>query len=741
MQISSALIGLVLAAGPTLGFPSPAATGTDAITNATAIPSLPTATQSVANSTASNAASTPSWLPDFTQAPPANFSSLANGSLYSHWRPKAHFIHPSGLTGDPTGLWADPKGTGAIISTIYGYLRTVPGASPFANALRAAKTNDYVTFEDWGVTIGPGGMNDPIAVFDGKAVPKGYKGLPTLIYAAISYSPISWRVPYVPGAETQALAYSEDKGKTWIKAPIPPVIRSPPADVSVTGFRDPYMFQSKALDRAMGLKSNLGQQWWATVSSGDRGKGSRIFLYKQEGGDWTNWTYVGAPLAPESNTTFGEYAFTGNDGVNFECVTPLTLGQKGDDANGIEVFTMGAEGNKSVHSWQLWKIGAWKPASPVEFEVHATGGLDWAAGYACTGVEDYKGGRRIYTCMFTEDFVTDGKYKQEWQNSLTLSREVFIKELVVPDNALARTRASWAIKLSNGSTVAADSPAVPKSKDGTLTLVTLGQRPVNELYALRKKASASWKESNMKLSPKTVDQTRGAQIKKDSNGTHVFVPFSRSPSGRHWEMEATLKFNSKVLRNVNVSDFAAGITLMSGSNESAVFSYQPAKENVMITRDLALSSDLIYKDPQNGTLRLWDVKDGKSFSTQSLNVRIFMDGSALEVFINDVFALSTRLYYWYPNSTQMGFWYHLPQGSAEDDMLSVSWSNVQVWEGLFDAYPKRSKNPVDLGVYDSPIGYPQPPANPNGPLYYDDSYNIPSGVNGSRWSFQTWEGA
>lgn len=85
---------------------------------------------------------------------------------------------------------------------------------------------------------------------------------------------------------------------------------------------------------------------------------------------------------------------------------------------------MGAEGNKSVHSWQLFKLGQWKTGSPVEFEVHASGPLDWAAGYACTGVEDYKGGRRIYTCMFTEDFVTDGKYKQEWQNSLTLSREV-----------------------------------------------------------------------------------------------------------------------------------------------------------------------------------------------------------------------------------------------------------------------------------------------------------------------------
>ncbi|KAK0530606.1 hypothetical protein OC842_003878 [Tilletia horrida] len=694
--------------------------------------------------TTTTANSTPSWLPDFTQPPPTTFSALANGSLFSQWRPKAHFINPSQLTGDPTSLWADPKGSGAIFSTIYGYLRTISGASPFANALRATKTEDYVTFEDWDVTIGPGGMNDPLAIFDGKAIPNGYKGLPTLMYTAVSYSPITWRLDYVRGAERQAVAYSEDKGKTWKKFNAPPAIRAPPAGVDVTGFRDPYLFQSKAIDRALGLKGNLGKQWYATLSSGDHVQGARVFLYKQEHNDWLNWTYVGAPLAPPANTTFGEFAFTGNDGVNFECVSPTFLGPNGDDPNGIAALTMGAEGNKSVHSWQLFKLGQWKTGSPVEFEVHASGPLDWAAGYACTGVEDYKGGRRIYTCMFTEDFVTDGKYKQEWQNSLTLSREVFIKETAVRDNALARTRASWAVKLTNGSTVAADSPAIGKSKDGSLTIVTMGQRPVRELTQMRKKATKSWKESDLTLSPASVGKKpRGAQVQQTADGTYVFVPFSHSPSGRHWEMEATLTFDSKVLRSANASTFAAGITLLSGHNESAVLSYQPSNESVAITRDLALSSDLIYKDPQVGTLRLWDVKKGNGFTTESLQLRVFMDGSALEVFINDHFVLSTRVYYWYKDSTKMGFWYRLPAGidASPSDEFKVRWSNVKVWEGLFDAYPKRSKNPIDLGVYTAPIGYPQPPKNPNGPLYYDDSYPIPSGLNDSRWSFQTWEGA
>lgn len=121
------------------------------------------------------AASTLHQEPDFTCPPPKDFSSLADGALFSHWRPKAHYMHPSQITGDPTALWTDPDGSGSLISAGYGNLWPVRGASPpIATSLRGAKTKDYLTFEDWGVSLGPGGRNDPLAVFDGKAVPVGY---------------------------------------------------------------------------------------------------------------------------------------------------------------------------------------------------------------------------------------------------------------------------------------------------------------------------------------------------------------------------------------------------------------------------------------------------------------------------------------------------------------------------------------------------------------------------------------
>lgn len=49
-------------------------------------------------------------------------------------------------------------------------------------------TNTSSLFRD-GVAIGPGNKNDPLAVFDGSVVPKGYKNLPTLIYTGKSFHP------------------------------------------------------------------------------------------------------------------------------------------------------------------------------------------------------------------------------------------------------------------------------------------------------------------------------------------------------------------------------------------------------------------------------------------------------------------------------------------------------------------------------------------------------------------------
>lgn len=48
---------------------------------------------------------------DFTSAPP-NLTTLANNSLFTHWRPKAHYIAPNSWMNDPMTLWYKEDGLG-----------------------------------------------------------------------------------------------------------------------------------------------------------------------------------------------------------------------------------------------------------------------------------------------------------------------------------------------------------------------------------------------------------------------------------------------------------------------------------------------------------------------------------------------------------------------------------------------------------------------------------------------------
>lgn len=162
-------------------------------------------------------------IPDF-HLPPHNLSSYGNNSLFTQWRTKARFRPSSNHIGDPTAFWQDEQGV-FHVSGLYSYLRG-PNIS-ITSSIGGGLTSDFLSYVDVhnhtnsslfenGVSIGPGNKNDPLAVFDGSVIPKGYKNLPTLIYTGVHYLPISWSKPYIKGSEVQALAYSEDNGATWI---------------------------------------------------------------------------------------------------------------------------------------------------------------------------------------------------------------------------------------------------------------------------------------------------------------------------------------------------------------------------------------------------------------------------------------------------------------------------------------------------------------------------------------------
>ncbi len=92
-----------------------------------------------------------------------------------------------------------------------GYLHTGAAGATTPDLVRYTDVNTDPTF------IRSGGINDPVAVFDGSVIPYGINGTPTLLYTSVSYLPIQWTIPYTKGSETQSLAVTYDGGKNFTK--------------------------------------------------------------------------------------------------------------------------------------------------------------------------------------------------------------------------------------------------------------------------------------------------------------------------------------------------------------------------------------------------------------------------------------------------------------------------------------------------------------------------------------------
>lgn len=211
----------------------------------------------------------------------------------------------------------------------------------------ATSTDLGVTYTDLNKTLWPSEIYDIRGVFDGTVILDGYEGNPSILYTATSpIGPLGATVDEIEGVETQAIAYTEDQGKTWTKLPYGaggnPVIYEWPMDnlseshetrvtrggfaepspkshgISLTssplaaGFRDPYIFPSPRLAALLAVNStsnttanSTDSNVFTTISGGVHDVGSKLFLYRQnQTGDVLNWNYVGPILETSVNETW-----------------------------------------------------------------------------------------------------------------------------------------------------------------------------------------------------------------------------------------------------------------------------------------------------------------------------------------------------------------------------------------------------------------------------------------------------
>ncbi|KAL4995193.1 glycosyl hydrolase [Aspergillus recurvatus] len=621
-------------------------------------------------------------------SPPPDLSTLPPLSLFETWRPHIHVLPPAGQIGDPCAHYVDPE-TGLFH---VGYLHNGTG-------IASVKTDDLVHYydvnENGGYSIVAGGPNDPLAVFDGSVFPR------------VSSLPIHWTLPYVYGSESQSLALE-----------IPPVIPGPPRP-DVTAFRDPFVFKNSDLDEA--FDSSEGT-WYTVISGGVRDVGPCIFLYRSASPDFEEWDYLGEWFSAPANSTWGNGDWAKVFGYNWETGNAFSLDREGYNRDGNTFLTFGVEGSyvpiqpgvTSMHA-MLWASGdVSAPGGNASFTPDMVGVFDWglsayaAAGKVVPSTAQVSGDDtpdRFISYVWLTGDVFGGVMgfpaeQQGWQNTLLLPRELRVLSIPnVVNNELVHENGSWRVA---GDSADGVSPSC-------VQLETLGIDIARETYDAMTDAP-SFTEPDRTLTDEGI------------------IPFETSPETKFFVLNAQLSFP----RSARDSGLQAGFQILASELESTTIYYQFSNESIIIDRyntsAAAETTSGIDESPESGRLRLFDInhwcrgkgdngddddgdddddetgpdhddKDNNKVDVsnteggspthgdfqqiETLDLTIAVDNSVLEVYANSRFALSTWARSWYANSTGIRFFHN---GESE-----VSFRNIRVADGLYDAYPERAR--------------------------------------------------
>jgi len=597
-------------------------------------------------------------------------SAMGNNSLFTRWRPHSHFLPPAGWSNDPCGAMYDPKR-----DVYHMFYQWHPEHINWGNiSWGHAMSKDLVTWidaKDWkdndALAMGPTGYGNynGLGIFSGTGQPVNLKGEQDgtliLFYTSVAHLPTSWSIPYTPYTETQSIAISKDGGKTFHDIPQNPIINATtltaPMHWNLTGFRDPFLERLPELDVALNVSE---PHYYAVFGSGIKGVGPRIPLWTAPASDLTKWSFLGALWEPSANTSLGPLLSTGTYGFNFEVSGFFNLR---DSKNKVHWYVnMGTEGgNVSFHEsahWSLWNEGtiSRRANGSAAFTPVAGGAGDWGLTYAMTSFNDTKNSRRVQYGWAPEDIVGDGGLfsakQQGYQGSLTIPRELFVHEVPF----VAKT----------ADAVANKNAVLVAEADGSYTAQTLGNKPLADVVAnLRQCAKPRvWSAS-----------TRQSTILLASKGS------------AHMELKTTIAAASG----------AVGVVVGASADmrEYTTITYQPSNHTILVDRSHSSSLQGFNNATVTGYFYPYTIQGFKNSTKQEpITMDVFVDGSLVEIFVNDRFALTTRIY---PSSQcSTGFGLYVANGTQ------ASFDSVQAWLGTKNVWPERPANSSSQLVWDTP---------------------------------------
>ncbi|KAH3910442.1 hypothetical protein HBI56_204150 [Parastagonospora nodorum] len=595
--------------------------------------------------------------------------ALGNNSLFLRWRPSYHFISPAGWMNDPCGMMYDPAK-----DRYHLHYQWHPNHVSWGNiSWGHAVSDDLITWTDVGgwegdqaQSVGTGPNPDSrnssyygLGIFSGSAQPYNLKGEQdgTLIsfYTSVQHLPTNWALPYIKGTEKQSIIISNDGGESWEQYQGNPILSSPPEGWNVTGWRDPFVEPWPEMDAILGQDE---PHWYMALGSGIKGEngGGRIPFYSAPASNLTDWTFLGALWEPKPNETLGSLVETGTYGFNFEVSNFFSLTDEDDD---VHYFTlMGTEGgNLTWHpraQWGLWNEGVVtrRENGSAEFTPVSGGVIDSGLSYAVTSFLDTKNNasRRVQWGWANEENNNFGLLQAGYQGAMTLPREMYViktKDLVNSGGGLT----------TKGNT------RVVEHGNGTFTGYTLGARPL----------------------PDVIEGLRQSGSRKDINVNGTCTGSRLAGNGSsHMELKVTLS---------NATG-PAGVTIAAspGGEEKTVIWYSPENYTINVDRSQSSTINEFANYTMLGYFYPYTFANG---TQESLHMDIFVDGSLVEIYVNDRFWLTTRIYPARLDSTGFGVWVGENSSVVASDMTAWDLGSVNVW-------PERPRNSSSELIFDTP---------------------------------------
>jgi beta-fructofuranosidase len=283
--------------------------------------------------------------------------------LYS--RPLFHLTAPRGWLNDPCGLGYDPASALHHLSFQW---------NPKGNDWEDISWRHSVSYDliSWKVFPEPclafSAEYDQCGKFTGcfrASNLNGEAGALTYLYTSVRRLPLHYTLPYVVGSESLSMTVSNDNGITWQRPDFNSILPSPPPDVNVTGWRDPYIGVWAAKPAEYGRLSS--SSLCGFLSGGIAGQTPTVFVYSTNPNDLREWKYAGSLVNIGLNVRPSRWS--GDLGVNWE--TANWVGLTDDEEVTKNFIIMGVEGclvseseQKRVSRSQSWMAVGPRPERP-----------------------------------------------------------------------------------------------------------------------------------------------------------------------------------------------------------------------------------------------------------------------------------------------------------------------------------------------------------------------------------------